>query len=296
MKMTGTIFDIKRFAIHDGPGIRTTVFMKGCTLNCIWCQNPEGIPFGRDLWVKKEYCIKCSTCVSICGEGALSLTDYGIIIDHGRCSYCNRCVEACPTKAIRRIDRNVELEELIQEVMRDELFYQVSGGGVTLSGGEPLAQSDFVIEFLKRLKELNIHTCIETALNVPKKVVEQLPQLVDHFFADCKIFDEMQHRRYIGSSNVQIIENIRYLATHAKSLTIRIPLIPDLTATEDNLKAIARFIRSLGANIPIELLNYNWLSHSKYEELGLKHFNDTLRQFSKEEIRQFYKFIEQPNV
>jgi len=294
--MKGTIFDIKRFAIHDGPGIRTTVFMKGCTLHCVWCQNPEGIPFGKGLWVNKETCIKCTSCIEACGDEALHLAEDGIIIDHEKCTYCNKCVDVCPTNAIRRIDRMVDLEELMEEVMKDELFYQVSGGGVTLSGGEPLAQSEFVIEFLKRIKAKNIHTCIETALKIPKSVVEQLPPLVDHFFTDCKIFDEEQHRRYVGSSNVLILENIRYLATHAKSMTVRIPLIPGLTATEENLKSIARFVRSLDRDIPIELLNYNWLSHAKYEGLGLKHFNDSLRQFSNEDIRRFHRYIEHPDA
>lgn len=295
--INGTIFDIKRFAIHDGPGIRTTIFMKGCTLRCIWCQNPEGIPFGKGIWIHKESCIKCGACVEACEDGALTLTDDGIVINHQKCTHCDECINVCPTKALRRIDRSVSVDELIEEVLKDELFFHVSNGGVTISGGEPLAQPLFVIELLKRLKLKGIHTCIETALMVPKAVVEQLPSLVDHFFIDCKLYDSAAHEQYVGEPNELILANIAYLAEHAKSVTVRVPLIPGITATEENLTAIARFIHGFNrSDIEIELLNYNYLCHSKYEGLGLTYFDETLRPFSEEEMRRFYSFIEKPRA
>jgi pyruvate formate lyase activating enzyme len=286
--MTGRIFDIKRFAIHDGPGIRTTVFLKGCGLACVWCQNPEGIGFGRDLWVKREKCIRCGACAASCPEKALSLVSGAVRIDRGRCVFCGACTERCPPRAIQRVDREADLESLVQELILDKLFFDVSGGGVTLSGGEPLAQPEFALALLGRLKELGIHTCIETSLSAPAETIRRLPGVLDYLICDLKLMDEEAHRKFTGVSNRIILDNFRRLAGSFDRALVRVPLIPGITATEENLRGVGEFVRSCNPGMGIELLNYNWFSGSKYTLLDKAHFNADARAFSAEEMNRFY--------
>jgi pyruvate formate lyase activating enzyme len=286
--MTGCIFDIKRFAVHDGPGIRTTVFLKGCPLNCIWCQNPEGIGSGRDIWVKQEKCIGCGACVAVCPPKALSLETGRISIGRDLCRFCNACVNSCPARAIQRIDREFSPESLADELALDKLFFDISGGGVTLSGGEPLAQPDFTLALLERLRAKNIHTCIETSLFAPETVVRRLPGMLDYLICDIKFIDGKDHLKYTGGPNDTILENFRYLAGSLKKILVRVPLIPGVTAAEKNLRAIGNFVRSCDPDIPVELLNYNWFSGSKYALLDKPHFNNEARAFPEEEISRFY--------
>jgi pyruvate formate lyase activating enzyme len=296
--MTGRIFDIKRFAIHDGPGLRTTVFLKSCPLRCVWCQNPEGLNFESALWINREKCIRCGACVACCPENALQLTEQGAVLNGGRCNLCAaapRCLEKCPSKAITRIDREVSSGGLVKELGADKVFFDVSGpsgekGGVTLSGGEPLAQSDFTLELLAALKEAGIHTCIETSLFAPEAVIQQLPALVDYLICDIKIFDEADHRQYTGQSNAGILANFKYLAAKIPALLVRVPMIPGITATEKNLRAIGQFVRTQGA-IPVELLNFNWFSSSKYGILRQPHFNPEARAFSDEDMARFNEMV-----
>jgi pyruvate formate lyase activating enzyme len=289
--MTGCIFDIKRFAIHDGPGIRTTVFLKGCRMDCLWCQNPEGLPFGRGLWVKREKCIGCGTCAAVCPEKALTLANDTVRINTDACRFCTICVERCPAKAIQRIDQGWDLDALIQELLLDKLFFDVSGGGITLSGGEPLAQPDFALAVLGRLKELGVHTCIETSLFVPPEVIRRLPDVLDYLICDIKILDEKNHQKYTGNSNALILENFRFLARTMPNMLVRAPLIPGITATEENLKAIGHFVRSCNPDIKIELLNYNWFSGSKYVLLDKPHFNTGARAFPEEDLARFNSWV-----
>jgi pyruvate formate lyase activating enzyme len=288
--MTGRIFDIKRFAVHDGPGIRTTAFLKGCPLRCLWCQNPEGIDGGRDLWVKREKCLRCGACVELCREGALSLGEGNIRINRGACTFCGACMGRCPTGAIQRIDREISPEELAEELALDRVFFDVSGGGVTLSGGEPLAQSEFAFALLEKLKVMGIHTCMETSLFAPEAVIRRLPEFLDCLICDIKIFDEEDHRRYVGESNRLILENFRLAAAAFPRVLVRIPLIPDITATEKNLRAVGNFVRSCLPDAGIELLNYNWFSESKYTLLDKPHFNAGARSFQDEDLSRFYSW------
>jgi pyruvate formate lyase activating enzyme len=289
--MTGTIFDIQRFAIHDGPGIRTTVFLKGCALGCVWCHNPEGISPGKGLWVKKEKCIKCGSCIAECPEKSLSLTGDGILIDRVSCSFCDRCTKVCPAKAISRIDREIRIDDLMEELVADRIFYTLSDGGVTLSGGEPLSQADFAIALFTRLKAAGIHTCIETCMMAQRPVIERLPAVVDHFLVDIKLMDQSLHQKYTGVSNAQILENFRYLAKTVRNLTVRVPLIPGITATEDNLREIGRFVRSCNPDLGIELLNFNWISRAKYNLMNQPHFNDEARAFSTDQMARFTGWV-----
>jgi pyruvate formate lyase activating enzyme len=289
--MLGKIFDIKRFAIHDGPGIRTTVFLKGCPLCCIWCHNPEGISPGRDIWVKMERCIGCKTCIAVCKDRAVNSNESGIYIDKSKCSFCDECVRECPAQAIQRIDYTIEDEELVNILLKDKMFYDVSGGGVTLSGGEPLFQPDFTLSVLKKLKKNEVNTCIETSLYTERSVLSGLIPFVDHFLVDIKLYDEKLHKQYTGVSNKLILSNFEYLVRQASSVLVRIPLIPGITANKENISMIARFVKGIDPSIQIELLNYNFFAGSKYKMLGLEYFDENMREFTNEEIEEFKKML-----
>lgn len=291
--MTGEIFDIKHFAVHDGPGIRTTIFLKGCPLHCVWCHNPEGMRRGKDLWVKREACIHCETCIHTCPKQALRMKDGEVSIDRSLCDFCNKCVEKCPARAMQRIDRQAEVKELVDLVTREEIFTRVSGGGVTISGGEPLYQPEFLKELLQGMKQAGVPTCIETSMFAKQEVLESIAPYVDQFLVDIKILDEETHKKYTGVSNRQILSNFRYLAGLGKPILVRIPLIPGITATEENLRAIRAFVDSVNPEIPIEVLNFNSFAGSKYRFLDQKYFNDELRAFPREELEQLRSCVEE---
>lgn len=291
--MKGRIFDIKRFALHDGPGIRTTVFLKGCPMNCVWCHNPEGIAHGEGIWIKEGRCIRCGCCAKACEEGALCPGPCGMSIDRQRCTLCDKCIDLCPAGAMQRIDRLVEVGELARELMSDKIFAEASGGGVTLSGGEPLAQLEFSMELLRILRDMGADTCMETSMSAPFEAIRHVPELVDHLIVDIKLFDSSAHRRYTDMPNEQILENFRYLVERCKDILVRVPLIPGITATEENLEGITRFIEVSAPGIPVELINYNPLAPDKYRFLGKEYFNRSARAFSEKEIAQFARVVEQ---
>ena len=291
--MTGRIFDIKRFAIHDGPGIRTTVFLKGCPLHCRWCQNPEGLDSGMGLWIKGEQCIRCGTCAALCPSAALSMTaQQAPKLNRDACSFCWTCTDNCPSRAIHRIDTEISAEALVQQLLLDKLFYDVSGGGVTLSGGEPLAQPDFSLAVLELLKEKGVHTCMETSLFAPEPVMRKIAGILDYLICDIKLINDETHRTYTGESNKIILDNFSHFASVFPGVLVRVPLIPGITATEENLRAVGEFVRTNnGKNINIELLNYNWLSASKYTCLDKPQFNSDARAFPEEMMARFYSWV-----
>ena len=268
--LRGRVFDIKRFALHDGPGIRTTAFLKGCPLACTWCQNPEGIPLKRMVVYHPEQCIKCEHCVAACPRGAIS-TRPGerrfIHVDRKRCDCDGTCIAACPTGALRWDSSEYTAYQLVEEFLRDRVFYRNSGGGVTLSGGEPLVQADFAESVLKLSREHGLHTAIETTLHTGKVVLERMIPVVDLFLTDIKLWDNDEHKRYTGVDNTLILENVRFLADAGATMLIRVPLIPETTTSPENLSSIAAFVRSLPGNHKLELINFNPLASGKYAML-----------------------------
>ena len=263
--MTGTVFSVKRFAVHDGAGIRSTLFLKGCPLRCPWCQNPEGLERAVRLWHRPASCVACGTCVAVCPRQAVSLTDR-VHVDRIRCDTCGRCVRQCPAAAMELDGWEMSAREAAEVLLRDKPFYG-NGGGVTLSGGEVLAQPAFAAEVLRLCRQGGADTAIETCLYAPRQTVERLLPLVDHFLVDIKYLDPVQHRTVLGVSNHRILENFRFLVASGADVLVRTPLIPGYTATEENIGAIARYLVAVDPKIPYELLNFNPLCRSKYAAL-----------------------------
>ena len=266
----GFIGDIGRYAIHDGPGIRTTVFFKGCSLHCPWCHNPEFISPGAEIAFYPNRCIGCGDCQAVCPEEALSGAG-PVRLDRSRCTGCGLCVEECPARALRIVGRHYELEELVEILLRDRLFYKTSGGGVTLSGGEPTGQLDFIASLLRRLKQEGIHTAIETNGSFQWDEFEaKCLDYLDLILFDVKIAEADQHRRVIGVDNTPILENLaRLLSLRKKDVLPRIPLIPGYTATEENISRLASLFQDLGVS-RCSLLPYHPYGLSKAARIGRK--------------------------
>ncbi|HTX73637.1 MAG TPA: glycyl-radical enzyme activating protein [Rectinemataceae bacterium] len=265
--MDGAIIDIKRFTLHDGSGIRSTLFLKGCSLQCAWCQNPEGLEVGINLWYLQNQCIRCRTCIAVCPVGALRVdeeNDPFIRIDRTVCTSCGRCVSSCPTTALSFDGRIISADDAAAFLLRDIEFYRQSGGGVTISGGDPLVQHEFALEVLRLCREGGVHTAIETCLNGDFAILERFIPRTDLFIVDLKLADDALHREYTRRSNDLIRQNYRDLARRGVSLLTRIPLIPRVTATESNITALARFIREENPGGQVELINYNPLAENKY--------------------------------
>ncbi|VGO19576.1 glycyl-radical enzyme activating protein [Pontiella sulfatireligans] len=262
--MNGIIFDIKRFAVHDGPGIRTTLFLKGCPLRCAWCQNPEGLCLEKQLWWFKSKCIFCRKCLPVCPESVRAAVDGEIRIDRRSCIKCGTCVETCPTGAMEFDGREISVEEAVAELQKDQVFYDVSGGGITLSGGDPLFQHEFAEAVLRGSKEAGLHTAVETSLAAEWGVIEKMRPHVDLWICDLKEIDSKKHQEFTGQPNERIFENFKQLAAAGAKILVRIPVIPGFTDRDDNVQGIAEFVRSVRSDIEIELMNYNPLAPNKY--------------------------------
>ena len=263
--MKGMVFDIRRFSIHDGPGIRTAVFLKGCPLRCAWCQNPEGIESAPWLTWFPNKCISCLSCVPSCPRQAISPgAEGGIQVDRALCDSCGACAEACPARALVIIGGSISADDVVKEIMTDELFYDISGGGATLTGGEPMAQADFSLEVLALLKERKVHTAIETSLLADPDSLSRVRERVDLFIVDLKLDESARHAAATGVSNDLIKSNFIFLSQAGADILVRIPLIPGFTADADNLRKIGELVARTRADIPVELINFNPLARDKY--------------------------------
>lgn len=265
--MDGNIIDIKRFTIHDGYGIRSTVFLKGCGLRCAWCHNPEGIENSIDLWYFPRQCIRCRTCLGVCPSDALRADEEGggfIRIDRRRCTKCGLCAEACPTTALSFDGQRLSSDEVVATLLRDLPFYRQSGGGITISGGDPLIQHHFSEEILRQCKAAGVHTAIETCLQASWDIVAAFLSITDLFIVDLKLADARQHQEYTGHGNELIRVNYRRLAGLKRDMLTRIPLIPRVTALPKNIRAIAQFVCECNPGGRVELINFNPLAESKY--------------------------------
>lgn len=274
MKTAPLLLEIKENCLDDGPGIRSTIFLKGCPLSCIWCHNPESRKTQNELSFTAEKCVEsCTTCIELCPQKALSRSALKFV-DRSMCDACFACIEECPSTALSRVGSELDINTVVERVTRDRVFFENSGGGVTLSGGEPLMFPEFLAELLRRLKKEKLHTLIQTCgLFNFSLFEEKILPYTDMVFFDLKIFDEMKHREFCGAGNRQILSNFRLLNERAKNgnvaLLPRIPLIPDITDTTENLSSLARFLRDSGAK-RVQLMSYNPLWTDKTDKLGLK--------------------------
>jgi pyruvate formate lyase activating enzyme len=267
----GLIFDIRRYSLHDGPGLRTTVFFKGCPLTCRWCCNPESQACRPELTWLAARCLDCGRCRTVCPADALQTdADGGKVIDPTRCDGCGRCAEECPGEALQLVGRWMTAAAVLAEVAKDALYFEASGGGLTLSGGEPLAQPDFAAELLRRYThdEKGRHTAVETCGFVDWAVFERLAADVDLFLYDLKHMDPAEHLKLTGVDNRLILENAWRLAQAGRALAMRLPLIPGVNDSVQNLKATADFVAALPGVRRIDLLPYHRLGEPKYRRLG----------------------------
>lgn len=277
------IYNIQRYCVHDGRGIRTVVFFKGCQIRCPWCANPESQKIDYQIGYFEEKCIHCLKCQKGCSHGAIK---EGKIIK-SRCIACGKCVEICPTEALKGFGKKLDANEIADEVCKDLPFYRKSGGGVTFSGGEATMQPELLFETMKILKERGIHIALESHGLFSEEVCMELIKYVDQFLLDLKHIDENEHKKVLGVSNKQVIQNIKKLSK--KDLTIRIPLISGFNDSDENLKKSAQFAQNIG--VKIDLLPFHNYGRSKYEALGMQYEYEKVPIYPEEELNRCMEIV-----
>ena len=267
--MTGRVLNIQKFSVDDGPGIRTTVYFKGCNLKCLWCHNPESIGREIDIRYDSQRCVKCGLCSEVCPVGAQRLEGGERTFQREICTKCGKCAEVCPTKALIPYGLTMTAQEVFFEIEKDRAFYVKSKGGVTFSGGEPMLQLDFLKELLSACREKGFHTTVDTAGNVPWNRYLEILSEVDLFLFDVKAMDEDLHFAITGSSNRRILENLQKLSVAGKNIIVRLPVIPGVNFVEEEAERLTKFLAGLNGKIAIELLPFHKLGENKYESLQM---------------------------
>lgn len=293
--MKARIFEIKKFAVHDGDGIRTTVFFKGCTLKCVWCHNPEGIGFESQLAFWENKCNFCGNCVRVCPQNAHIIENGIHMLERQKCNLCGKCEKACFNNALTIYGKDMTVDEILPILLEDKDFYDTSGGGVTLSGGECLCYAEFCAELLKQLKSEGIHTAIDTCGFIPREAIDKVAPYTDTFLYDLKAYDENVHIKCTGHSNKTILENLKYLDDCGKQIEIRIPYVPGYNS--DQIEKIADFMSDLKNLTKVRVLPYHNYAGSKYKSLNMENTlpeklpSDNEIQDAIEKIRKYNKNI-----
>jgi len=265
---TGTVFNIQRYSIHDGPGIRTTVFLKGCPLDCWWCQNPESQLSGQEMIFWGDRCIGCEACSTICPSDAIQIKNGIPVTEKEKCILCEKCIEKCPALAREMIGKKLTTEEVIKEIEKDLVFYKESGGGVTFSGGEPLGQSEFLEGLLSGCRKKKIHTAVDTSGYISWEILNKISPKVDLFLYDLKLMDNERHKKYTGVSNEIVLKNLEKLSSVHNNIFVRFPVIPGINDDYQNIKETGEFLSSLKI-AQVSLLPYHYIGIDKYRRLGM---------------------------
>jgi pyruvate formate lyase activating enzyme len=282
---TGIIFDIKRYAINDGPGIRTAVFFKGCPLECWWCHNPEGQFNQPQLMIRLNRCKSSQSCLEVCLQGAITW-DNGPAMDWGKCDQCGKCAQVCYAGGREMVGSQVTVAEVMSEIERDVPFYDQSGGGVTFTGGEPLAQTEFLKELLLACRQQHIRTAVDTSGYTSWENISALVPLVDLFLYDVKLMDETRHMKFTAVSNKLILNNLRKLSETGAHIIVRLPLIPGINDDAENIELCGATLAKLPTLDAAELIPYHDIGSAKYEALGLKYKLENMKPLTDEQVNQ----------
>mgnify|MGYP003734998327 FL=1 len=295
----GSVLRIERASIHDGKGLRTVLFLKGCPLRCRWCSTPESQSFGLEKGYAQDRCIGCGICVRSCPERALSISHdiQKVLTDLSKCKKCFICAAKCPRRAIKQYGSLMSVKEAVEEISKDEIFFFHSGGGVTISGGEPLCQPEFVSEVLRECRALGIHTAIETSFHVPYENIEKTLPWLNVLYVDLKHMDKDLHKEWVGHENSLILNNIKKAdqSEYPLEIIVRIPMIPGVNDTDSNLSAVAEFCKSIKKLKEIELLPYHRLGTETYKHLGMEYLLRDLAPPSQEQISERARFLTELN-
>lgn len=279
------LFNIQRFSLHDGPGIRTTVFFKGCPLKCAWCHNPESQALGQEMLYDRDQCGLCGMCARVCPQGAISDANNSMVTDLEKCDFCGECVIHCIPGAREIAGREYTVSEVVGEVLKDRVFYEESQGGVTLSGGEPLLEIDFAADFLRKLKEAGIHTAVDTCGAIPWAYLERVAPSTDLFLYDLKLIDDARHVEFIGASNQEIIANLRELTAIHPGVILRIPIIEGVNAEVAFVEETIKCIRNMNIK-EVHLLPYHAIATHKYKKLGRDYAGEEMQVPTKAKMDQ----------
>lgn len=291
--MKGIVFNIQKFSVNDGPGIRTTVFLKGCPLSCIWCHNPESKKAFPELMYSADKCVMCGKCANVCPKNVHLFKNNVHIVKRENCIACGKCEEECLYEALEIAGKEKSVEEVIDEVMKDKVFYETSNGGITLSGGEPLLQYDFSLEILKRAKQEGLHTAMETCGYTSEEKIREIASYVDLFLFDYKITDAELHKKYTGVSNERIIRNLRLLNDIGKQIVLRCPIIPGINDTDEHFSGIANMANELDCVSEINIEPYHPLGKSKAEKLDVEYELSDLKFTEEEQTQSWIKAVSQ---
>jgi pyruvate formate lyase activating enzyme len=287
----GRVFRIARFSVHDGPGIRTTVFLKGCPLRCAWCHSPESQRPEPQLAIHQDRCVACGTCLPACGQHAITSRDGVMATDRGRCRVCGACADACPEGAREVVGREWDSDELLATLARDEVFFDESGGGVTFSGGEPLMQPAFLAEMLRGCGARGIHAAVDTCGMADRSAVDEVAELADLFLFDVKAAHEGRHRAITGASNAAILDNLRRLVSLGATVRPRFPCVPGLTADDENVRQVGQLLADLGLRT-VDVLPFHRAGTAKFARLGIEDPAPDLRVPSKDEVARVIRQLE----
>ena len=268
--LTAPITNIQRFSLNDGPGIRTTVFFQGCNMHCAWCHNPETISMKPVLLHYENKCIGCGKCIQVCPQGAHKVVDGKHVIDRSLCVRCGKCADVCFASALVMSSKEMTVEEVMKEIRQDKLYYEESGGGVTFSGGECMLQIDFLEACLKGCKEKGLHTAVDTAGHIPFDSFARILPYTDLFLYDVKAMDREKHQAFTGVPNDLILDNLSKLLSMGKAVWVRVPVIPTVNDTVEEMTALRRFLEKYGHPEKVELLPYHALGEHKYAAIGKK--------------------------